>query len=667
MKKEDAARKIDRLRREIVRHDRLYYIENRPEISDSEYDRFMKELIELEETFPGLVTPDSPTQRVGGAPVEGFRTFRHVVPMMSLGNTYSREELRDFAERTKRFLKGASSKFVAELKIDGVAISLRYARGRFVRGLTRGDGTQGDDVTSNLKTIRSIPLRVDLPDREIEVRGEVYMTRSGFERLNEERLRAGEEPFANPRNAAAGSLKLLDPQIAATRPLEIFLYDLLDDAGSFRFHHEKLLRLREMGFRVNPNYRCCPDLEAVNRFCDEWAEKRETLDYDIDGVVVKVDSLEQQQVLGATAKSPRWAIAYKFPAGQATTVVEKIDLQVGRTGTITPVAHLHPVKLAGSTIQRATLHNEDEIRRKDIRVGDTVLVEKGGDIIPKVVKVVTRRRSGKEVPFVMPGECPVCREVIERPEDEVAWRCVNPFCPAQLQRTVEHFVSRGAMDIEGMGESLVEQLVSRRMIRDYGDLYSLDREALIGLERMGEKSAENLLRGIEESKDRPLACLIFALGIRHVGSKTAEILAARYPDLDRLAQAPTEELEGIDEIGPRIAASIHAFFHTEKNLQVIGKLRRVGVRTREERVEKKGGLPLAGKRFVFTGALSFPRREAENRVKLLGAKTSSSVSAKTDYVVYGGAPGAKYRKAQELGVMCLTEEEFLELLNGKEG
>ncbi len=667
MKKEDAARKIARLRREIVRHDRLYYIENRPEISDSEYDRFMKELIELEETFPGLVTPDSPTQRVGGAPVEGFRTFRHVVPMMSLGNTYSREELRDFAERTKRFLKGASSKFVAELKIDGVAISLRYARGRFVRGLTRGDGTQGDDVTSNLKTIRSIPLRVDLPDREIEVRGEVYMTRSGFERLNEERLRAGEEPFANPRNAAAGSLKLLDPQIAATRPLEIFLYDLLDDAGSFRFHHEKLLRLREMGFRVNPNYRCCPDLEAVNRFCDEWAEKRETLDYDIDGVVVKVGSLEQQQVLGATAKSPRWAIAYKFPAGQATTVVEKIDLQVGRTGTITPVAHLHPVKLAGSTIQRATLHNEDEIRRKDIRVGDTVLIEKGGDIIPKVVKVVTRRRSGKEVPFVMPGECPVCREVIERPEDEVAWRCVNPFCPAQLQRTVEHFVSRGAMDIEGMGESLVEQLVSRRMIRDYGDLYSLDREALIGLERMGEKSAENLLRGIEESKDRPLACLIFALGIRHVGSKTAEILAARYPDLDRLAQASREELEGIDEIGPRIAASIHAFFHTEKNLQVIGKLRRAGVRIREERVEKKGGLPLSGKRFVFTGALSFPRREAENRVKVLGAKISSSVSAKTDYVVYGGAPGAKYRKAQELGVMCLTEEEFLELLNGKEG
>ncbi len=667
MKKESAQRKADHLRREIVRHDRLYYIENRPEISDSEYDRFMRELIKLEEAFPDLITPDSPTQRVGGAPVDGFQTLRHVVSMMSLGNTYSREELQEFGERTKRFLKGETSAFVTELKIDGVAISLRYEGGRFVRGLTRGDGTQGDDVTSNLKTIRSIPLTIDLTDRAIEVRGEVYMTRSGFTRLNEERLRAGEEPFANPRNAAAGSLKLLDPKITATRPLEIFLYDILDAAAPFRFHHEKLLRLREMGFRVNLNYRRCADLDVVNRFCDEWAEKRESLDYDIDGVVVKVDSLKQQQVLGTTAKSPRWAIAFKFPASQATTVIEKIDLQVGRTGTITPVAHLHPVNLAGSTIKRATLHNEDEIRRKDIRVGDTVLIEKGGDIIPKVVKVVTRQRSGKEIPFVMPGECPVCRGAIERHEDEVAWRCVNPFCPAQLQRTVEHFVARGAMDIEGMGEALVEQLVACKMIRDYADLYSLNREELVGLERMGEKSTENLLRGIEESKDRPLARLIFALGIRYVGSKTAEILAFRYSDLDRLAKAPTEELEEIDEVGPRIAESLHAFFHGERNLQVIGKLKDVGVRTFEERVEEEGELPLSGKRFVFTGALSFPRHEAEERVKALGAKTSSSVSTKTDYVVYGGTPGSKYRKARELGVTCLTEEEFQALLKGKEG
>ncbi|NOY53336.1 MAG: NAD-dependent DNA ligase LigA [Deltaproteobacteria bacterium] len=667
MKKEDAQGKADHLRREIARHDRLYYIENRPEISDSEYDQLLQELIDLERAFPDLITSDSPTQRVGGAPVEGFQTVRHTLPMMSLGNTYSREELREFAERTKRFLKGVPPAFVAELKIDGLAISLRYEGGRFVRGVTRGDGTRGDDVTSNLKTLRSIPLSIDLSDRAIEVRGEVYMTRSGFTRLNEERGRRGEEPFANPRNAAAGSLKLLDPKITATRPLDIFLYDLLEEKCPVRFHHEKLVRLRKLGFRVNPDYRCCPDLEAVNRFCDEWTEKREDLDFDIDGVVVKVDSLEQQQILGTTAKSPRWAIAFKFPARQATTVIEKIDLQVGRTGTVTPVARLRPVKLAGSTIQRATLHNEDEIRRKDLRIGDTVLIEKGGDIIPKIVKVVESRRTGGEVPFTMPGECPVCGERIERPDAEVAWRCVNPFCPAQLQRTVEHFVARGAMDIEGLGTALVEQLVARRMVRDYADLYALDREALAGLERMGEKSAENILRGIVESRGRPLSRLIFALGIRYVGSRTAEILAHRYSDLDRLAKATTEELESIDEIGPRIAESIHAFFRAERNLKVIEKLKEAGVQTREERIEEKGERPLEGKRFVFTGALSFPRREAEDRVKKLGAKSSSSVSAGTDYVVYGGAPGSKYRKAQELGVTCLTEEAFLELLKEKGG
>ncbi len=667
MEREDALRKAESLRREIDRHNRLYYVENQPEISDTEYDHLLQELTDLESAFPDLITPDSPTQRVGGAPVGGFQTLRHTLPMMSLGNTYSREELQEFAERAQRILKDEISGFVTELKIDGVAISLRYEGGRFVRGLTRGDGRQGDDVTSNLKTIRSIPLAIDFDDRPIEVRGEVYMPRSGFDRLNEERLRAGEEPFANPRNAAAGSLKLLDPKITATRPLRIFLYDLIEAESPVRYHGEKLERLRALGFPVNPHFRRCLDLTEVFRFCDEWVEQRENLDYDIDGVVVKVDSLAQQQALGATAKSPRWAIAYKFPARQATTVIEKIDLQVGRTGTITPVAHLAPVQLAGSTIRRATLHNEDEIRRKDIREGDTVLIEKGGDIIPKVVKVVESRRMGKELPFAMPGECPVCGGAIERSEEEVAWRCVNPFCPAQLQRTVEHFVARGAMDIEGMGEALVEQLVSRQMIRDYGDLYFLDQETLAGLERMGEKSAENLLQGIEESKDRPLARLIFALGIRYVGSKTAEILAAHYPDLDRLARASREELEGVDEVGPRIAESIHQFFRTERNLQVIEKLRKAGVRTRQEPVEAERDLPFAGKRFVFTGALAFPRREAEERVKRLGAKTSSSVSAKTDYVVYGGAPGSKFRKAQEIGVPCLTEEEFLELLQGKEG
>jgi DNA ligase (NAD+) len=662
MKKEKASQRAAELRREIARHDRLYYIENRPEISDFEYDKLMKELIEIEEAFPDLVTSDSPTQRVGGAPVEGFVTVRHAVPMMSLGNTYSREELKEFSERTGRFLKGEASEFVAELKIDGVAISLQYEGGLFVRGVTRGDGTRGDDVTSNLRTVHSIPLRIAERDRVIEVRGEIYMSRSGFEEVNEERLQKGEEPFANPRNAAAGSLKLLDPKTTAERPLEIFVYDLLDEQGSFSFHHEKLERLERMGLRVNPNYRLCPDLDAVNRFCDEWAEKREELDYEIDGVVLKVDSLAQQESLGATAKSPRWAISYKFPARQATTIVEEIGLQVGRTGTITPVAHLHPVKLAGSTISRATLHNEDEIRRKDIRQGDTVLIEKGGDIIPKVVKVVTTEKASRSAPFRMPAACPVCKGRIVRPEGEVAWRCTNPFCPAQLQRTVEHFVARSAMDIDGMGEALIEQLVTRKMIEDYADLYTLESEALIGLERMGKKSTENLLAGIEKSKERPLFRLIFGLGIRFVGSKTAEILAGNYPDLDLVARASVEELEAIDEVGPRIAESIHAFFHTDKNLKVIAKLKKVGVRTKEKRVAKKRELPLAGKRFVFTGALSFPRHEAEEKVKALGAKTSSSVSKNTDYVVYGGAPGSKYQKAIALGVKCLTEEEFVKLL-----
>jgi DNA ligase (NAD+) len=666
MTREEAARKAAKLREQIERHDRLYYIDNQPEISDFEYDRLMQSLIKIEGSFPDLVTPDSPTRRVGGAPVEGFATIKHTVPMMSLGNTYSRKELKEFAERVQRFLKGESSRYVAELKIDGVAISLRYEKGLFVQGATRGDGTSGDDVTANLRTIRSIPLRIPAAPRPIEVRGEVFMFRSGFERLNEERLENQEEPFANPRNAAAGSLKLLDSRITAKRPLGVFVYDLIDSEGPIKGHHEKLGALSAMGFPVNPYHRLCPELDDVIRYCDEWMAKRDSLDYDIDGVVVKVDSLDQQGRLGSTAKSPRWAISYKFPASQATTQILDIKLQVGRTGTITPVARLKSAKLAGSTISRATLHNEEEIRRKDIRAGDTVLIEKGGDIIPKVVKVFAAKRTGKERPFKMPADCPVCRGRLERPEGEVAWRCINPFCPAQLQRTVEHYVSRGAMDIEGMGEALVEQLVSSKMIQDYADIYELEKTGLEALERMGEKSTENLLAAIESSKDRPLARLIFALGIRHVGSKTAEILARHYTGLAELSEAAREELEEIDEVGPKIAVSIRDFFDSQKNRGVIAKLARAGVKIREKERKVRGALPLAGKKFVFTGALSVPRHAAEARVKSLGASAAGSVSKKTDYVVFGASPGSKYNKARELGVKCLSEEEFNALVAGLE-
>ncbi len=666
MDKKQARTRAQVLRDEIERHNRLYYMENQPEISDYEYDQLLKELIGIEKTYPDLITPDSPSQRVGGTPVEGFSPAKHTVPMLSLGNTYSREELKEFAARTERFLKGESSEFVAELKIDGVAVSLRYENGILIQGATRGDGTTGDDITTNLKTIRSIPLRISESGKIIEVRGEVYMTRSGFEKVNQGRLLHGDEPFANPRNAAAGSLKLLNPKETAKRPLDVFFYDVIDSKGIHNDYHQKLEYLTELGFRVNPNYRLCADIEGMVRFCDEWEGKRETLDYEIDGVVVKVDAIQQQERLGSTAKSPRWAISYKFPASQATTLLEAIRFQVGRTGTVTPVAALRPVKLAGSTISRATLHNEDEIQRKDIREGDTVLIEKGGDIIPKVVKVVLSKRSGKEKPFKMPPSCPVCKGKIKRPEEEVAWRCINPFCPAQLQRTIEHFVSRGAMDIEGMGKSLVQQLVLKEMVRDYADIYGLEKEDLVPLERMGEKSAENLIAAIEESKNRPLSRLILGLGIRYVGSKTAEILAGRYASLEELAHVPQETMEEVEEVGPKIAASIRDFFDTEKNRDVIQRLAKAGVKVREERPKDEGPLPLTGKRFVFTGALTIPRSEAEAKVKALGAKISGSVSQNTDYVVFGGSPGSKYTKARELGVECLTEEEFSRLIQESE-
>ena len=666
MNRSEAAKRAEQLRAQIEGHNRLYYVENRPEISDYEYDQLMDELVEIEKAFPDLAAPDSPTRRVGGAPLDRFAAVEHSVPMMSLGNTYTGDEMVEFARRAERFLKEEVSGFVAELKIDGVAMALRYEEGCFIQGITRGDGSWGDDVTENLKTIQSVPLRIVETRRPVEVRGEVYMARSGFERYNEERLTRGEELFANPRNAAAGSLKLLDPKITAKRPLEIFIYDLLDQETAFTGHHEKLEALGRMGFQVNPHYRLCANMDEVVAYCETWAAKRDSLDYEIDGVVVKIDSLAQQARLGATAKSPRWAMAYKFPSSQATTRIVKIDLQVGRTGTITPVAHLEPARLAGSTISRATLHNEDEIRRKDVRVGDTVLIEKGGDIIPKVVKDFAEKRQGKVPAFKMPATCPICRGRLDRPEGEVAWRCINPFCPAQLRRTVEHFVSRGAMDIDGMGEALVSQLVSRKMIEDYADLYSLKHDELSALERMGEKSAANLVAAIDESRTRALDRLIFALGIRFVGRKTAEILGRAYPSLDALAGASREDLEKIDEVGPRIAESIETFFRSARNRKVIEKLKRAGV------APKKGGSsqtepgPLGGRKFVFTGALSVPRHEAEARVKDLGGDAVGSVSKKTDYLIYGDAPGSKYQKARELGVPCLTEAEFEALIRDLE-
>ena len=665
--KKAIAARIAALRKELHHHNRMYYVENRPEISDAEYDAMMAELTELEKAHPELVAPDSPSQRVGGEPLQAFLPVEHAVPMLSLDNTYSKEEVLAFDTRIRKAARRHDEmEYVVEPKVDGVAVSLRYENNVFVQGSTRGNGFVGDDITANLRTIRTVPLRLEgntIP--VLEVRGEVYMPRDAFQKLNEEKEAAGEEPFANPRNATAGSLKLLDPRISAKRKLDIAVHSLgQTDGVSFTTHLKFLQKIRKRGLKANQGYKLCKGIEKTGRYCDSWEGKRDTLPYEIDGMVIKVNRLELHHLLGATSKSPRWAFAYKFKARQASTFLRDIVIQVGRTGVLTPVAILEPVRLGGTVISRATLHNADEIKRKDIRIGDTVLIEKGGEVIPKVVKVVLTKRTGKENVFIMPERCPVCSSSVLKVEGEVAIRCENIACPAQLKNRLKHFASRGAMDIEGLGETLIEQLVDRGLLRDVGDIYHLDTETVASLERMGQKSAQNLLEAIEKSRKRDFGRVVFGIGVPYVGSKAADLLAEHFPTMDALSRATADELETVPEIGPRTAESIVRFFQEAENKRVIEKLRAAGVTMVSEAtaaplVDKK----LAGKTFVLTGSLqSMTRHHAEEEIKRLGGNVSSSVSRKTDYVIVGENPGSKADRAMELKVETLSEQQFTEML-----
>ena len=657
--------RIEWLRREIERHNRLYYQLAEPEITDAEYDALMRELQELEKRHPETITPDSPTQRVGGAPLEGFHSVPHSSPMLSLANAYSLEELQDFDRRIRDVI-GNEYKYVCELKIDGVGIALRYREHRFQQGLTRGDGAAGDDITANLRTIRSIPLRVpaDSPI-EFEVRGEVFIRAIDFQKMNRKREEDGEKLFANPRNAAAGSLKLLNPSEAAERPLTAWLYDLRGITEPLS-HFQRLKLLDKMGFPVNPHRRLCANLEEAWDFCGEWGEKRDSLPYEIDGVVIKIDSLEQREVLGFTAKSPRWAAAYKYPARQAVTRLKGITLQVGRTGYITPVAELEPVFLAGSTIRRATLHNEEEIARKDIRGGDTVLIEKGGDVIPKVVSVNMESRPADSQPFVMPDKCPACGAQLAKLPDEAIRRCPNISCPPQRLGRIVHFASRAGMDIEGMGESTVKQLLDAGLLSDYGDIYYLKKEQLLPLERMADKSADNLLAGIEASKERPLEKLIYSLGIKLVGAGVARILAERFGSIDALAEADEDALLAVEDIGPGIAASVVEFFANPQNREALEKLRRADIKFEAEKTaDIEVEQIFKGMTFVLTGTLkNYTREEASEIIRRRGGMVSSSVSKKTSAVLIGENPGSKYDKAVKLGVKVMGEEEFNKLIGG---
>ena len=663
----DVKKRIEELRKLIEKYDYEYYVLAQPSISDYEYDQLMKELEALEKAHPEFITPDSPTQRVSGQPIKEFPTVVHRKPMLSLSNTYNEGEFRDWDRRVRSALSGQHVEYVAELKIDGLAVSLIYENGRFVQGATRGDGIQGDDITPNLRTIRAIPLKVrghDLPPL-FEVRGEVYMSKKAFLRLNKEREEQGEAVFANPRNAAAGSLKLQDPKLVAKRGLSLWAYYLDSDTPGFlaATHFENLQKLKDLGFPVNPNMRLCQSLDEVFDFVREWEEKRDSLPYEIDGVVVKVNDLRQQEQLGATAKSPRWAIAFKFKAVRVETLLERIVWQVGRTGIVTPVAELRPVQLAGTTVSRATLHNVDEIKRKDIHEGDYVFIEKGGDIIPKVVGVNSAKRKKPPKPLHIPERCPVCGTPLIRLEGEVAIRCPNLECPAQIKRRIEHFAGRTAMDIEGLGTALVDMLVDKGLVKNFADLYHLKKDDIAKLERMGEKSAQNLIRAIERSKKQPLDRLIFALGIPYIGTTAAKILAQKYKSLQALMNAPYEELEAIEGVGPKMAQSIVEFFKNEQNRKVISELIKAGVQTEAKEEEEPQGSELAGKIFVLTGTLPhLKRNEAARLIEQHGGRVSSSVSKKTSFVLAGADPGSKYEKAKQLNIPIIDEQTFLQMI-----
>jgi len=664
-------KEAEELREKIRHHEYLYYVEDAPEISDAGFDRLMNRLKEIEAAHPELATSDSPTVRVGGTPREGFTTVRHARPMLSLDNAFSYDALRDWDRRVREGSGREDIEYITEHKFDGLSISLQYEDGVLMRGVTRGDGTTGEDVTPNVKTVRSIPLRMDeavvkklkLP-KSFEVRGEILMTRKAFEALNRQQEVAGGKIFVNARNSAAGSLRVLDPSITAQRKLDFFAYYLyVDGKVPFAKHSDSLEALKKLHFRASDDWKCCDGIEAVIKYCEAWDAKREKLAYEIDGVVIKVNSTALQNELGFTAKAPRWAIAFKYPARQETTVVNDIIVQVGRTGTLTPVAMLEPVQVGGVTVSRSTLHNMDEIERLGLHVGDTVLIERAGEVIPHVLKVVKEGKNRRA--FKMPTKCPECGSTIHKAEDEVAYRCVNAACPAKRKESLLHFAGRHAMDIDGLGEKIVDQLVDKGLAKDVADLYSLKLDQVADLERMAEKSAQNLLDEIAASKKQPLSRLIYALGMRFVGERTGQLLAENFSSLEELEEAKPEDLEKVTEVGPKVSESIVEFFSEAANRKLIKKLHAAGVRPTAEKREIKSQ-KFAGKSFVFTGALERrSREEAGELVQQHGGKLSGSVSKKTDYVVVGADPGSKYEKAKELGVTILTEAEFEKLIGLK--
>ena len=664
-------RQAEKLRDRIRHHEERYYVLDDPEISDAEFDALMRELQALEDGHPDLVTPDSPTQRVAGQPAEGFETVDHTQPLLSLDNAYGEDGLRAFEERVKRGLGGHEAvRYVTELKIDGLSIALTYENGQLQRGVTRGDGVRGEDVTSNIRVIRAIALRLKgKPGGRFEVLGEVFLPRHSFDRINQARADSGEPAFANPRNAAAGTIRNLDPALVARRGLRTFVYQIVghdEGAGGGTSHAATLERLRGWGLPVEPHWQVCAGIEQVLTFCEEWAAKRQSLMFDTDGVVVKVSDAAQRVRLGATSKSPRWAIAFKFPAEQATTRLLRIEVNVGRTGAVTPYAVLEPVRIAGSTVQLATLHNAQEVARKDVRAGDVVLVEKGGDVIPKIVKpILNRRPRGKNAPvsFVMPTKCPACWTPLERPDDEVVWRCPNAVCSAKLRRALEHFASRGVMDIEGLGESLIDQLVERGLVNDMADLYALTEPTLEALDRMGKKSAANLVAQIERSKGNELWRVLFGIGIRHVGARAGQVLARTFGSIEALMAASLEELERVPDVGPVVAASLRTFFDEPRNRDLLDRLRKAGVKMEGAVETPVREAVLAGQTFVLTGTLSsISRDEARRMIEELGGKVVSSVIKKTSFVIVGADPGSKFAKAEALGVPTLDEGTFAETI-----
>jgi len=663
----DVKKRIERLRAEIRRHDYLYYVLNQPQITDQQYDKLFAELKALEEKHPEFITPDSPTQRVSERPLEGFASVRHAIPMLSIDNTYNDEELRAFDERVAKGLGSRDYDYVVELKIDGVASSLRYEHGLLVIGATRGDGRAGDDVTANVRTIRAIPLSLNgdktkIPD-VIEVRGEVYMPTKSFVELNKQREKAGETFFANPRNATAGSLKLLDSRITAKRNLAFFAYatgelphPLADN------HYDTLQVFKKLGLPVNPNIKKAKNIDEVIEICNGWDSRRDKLDYQIDGMVVKVNRLDQREILGFTGRAPRWCISYKFAAEQAETKVESIDVQVGKGGTLTPVANLTPVFLAGTTVKRATLHNFDQINRLDVRVGDTVVIEKAGEIIPQVVEVKKERRPKGTKPFEPSTKCPNCGGDVKKDEDGVFLRCVNPHCLGQLKQRLRFFAGRGQMDIENLGEALIDQLVDAGLVKNFADIYKLQKDDLLELERMADKSAQNVIESIEASKKKPLWRLVAGLGIRHIGGQTAQVLAEHFGSLDAIMKAGEEELQAVEQIGPKVAESVYEFFHNDRSVAVVKELLVAGIKPELPKKAKAKG-KLAGKTVVVTGTLqNFSRQQIEEAIRNAGGRTSSSVSKTTDFVLAGENPGSKLDKALKLSVEVINEKQFLAML-----